>query len=276
MQTMFLGLRSRHTGLFQRIVTATRCIERLARRHRRGVLPRLLLPADSYGVMIFFITVAIALLYEIMGLFTPELLVVRLEETLIGAVAGSFSAFFVFPMRAASGVAEALDSYFDSLSRLVSAARARVHGEEPDSDIVALSRAVDRNFADLGTVARPLGGPWTIVTRYGEVREKLLLLAGCAHWSRVLARGISKGGDAGAIDVARFDTLCDLLMRRIAHARQTKSRFFLKARLEANPRMPEAPRRSLAVREDESPVLAVEVMSALIARAMSGAWRADR
>ena len=228
----------------------------------------------SYGVMIFFLTIAIALLYGVMGLFTPELLVVRLEETVIGALAGAFSAFFVFPVRAASGVADALDAYLDSLSKLVSTARARVHGEDQDADIVALSRAIDRNFADLATIARPLGGPWTIVTRYGEVREKLLLLAGCAHWSRVLARGISKGTDAGAIDTERFDGLADLLMRRIAHARQTKRRFFLKASIEAKSRMPEAPRRSLAVREDESPVLALEVMSALIARAMSGAWRA--
>ncbi len=227
----------------------------------------------SYGVMIFFITIAIALLYGIMGLFTPELLVVRLEETVVGAAAGAFSAFFVFPVRAASGVAVSLDAYLDSLSELVSACRARVHGEDPRSDIVALSRAIDRNYADLAAIARPLGGPWTVVTRYGEVREKLLLLAGCAHWSRVLARSISKGEEAGAVDVQRFDRLTDLLMRRIAHARQTKRRFFLKATVAEPSRIPEAPRRSLAVREDESPVLALEVMSALLARAMSGAWR---
>ena len=149
----------------------------------------------SYGVMIFFITVAIALLYGIMGLFTPELLVVRLEETVDRRRRRRLLRLLrISCTRGVAGVAEALDAYLDSLSKLVRVARARLHGQEPNSDIVALSRAVDRKFADLATVARPLGGPWTIVTRYGEVREKLLLLAGCAHWSRVLARGISRGG----------------------------------------------------------------------------------
>ena len=227
----------------------------------------------SYGLMIFFLTIAIALLYGIMGLFTPELLVVRLEETVVGALSGAFCAFFVFPVRAVSGVTEALDAYLDSLSKLVTTARDRVHGKDPHSDIVALSRAIDRKYADLAALARPLGGPWTIVTRYGEVREKLLLLAGCAHWSRVLARGISKGEEAGEIDVGRFDRLAEQLTRRIAHAKQTKRRFFLKASLAEDSRIPEAPRRSLAIREDESPVLALEVMSALLARSMSGVWR---
>ncbi|MGN6550905.1 MAG: FUSC family protein, partial [Pararhizobium sp.] len=125
----------------------------------------------SYGVMIFFLTIAIALLYGLMGVFTPELLVLRLEETLIGAACGVSVAFFVFPKRATTGVAEALEVYLSALHALVDAARTEAHAPERDRqtarDLLALSRALDRSFADLSTAARPLGGFWTVVTRFG-------------------------------------------------------------------------------------------------------------
>jgi uncharacterized membrane protein YccC len=231
----------------------------------------------SYGLMIFFITIAIALLYGLMGVFTPELLVLRLAETVIGALSGVFVAFFVFPKRATSGVTDALDAYLTALQDLVSAAREQAHAEERDRqtarDLLALSRALDRNFADLAAAARPLGGPWNVVTRFGEVREKLLLLTGCTHWGRALARGVSRGETFSEDELAQFDRLAAEIGRQIARARGTRGRFFLKTPPADSARMPKEPRRSLAVREDENPILALEVISALLQRAMTGSFR---
>src|SRR5262249_12124080 len=65
----------------------------------------------SYSVMIFFITIALALLYGLTGSFSPELLVMRLEETVIGAAAGTLVAFLIFPARTTTGIGTALDKY---------------------------------------------------------------------------------------------------------------------------------------------------------------------
>lgn len=230
----------------------------------------------SYGVMIFFLTIAIALLYGLMGVFTPELLVLRLEETLIGAVCGVSAAFFIFPKRATTGVTEAFEVYLSALHKLVDAARTQAHAPERDRqtarDLLALSRALDRSLSDLSTAARPLGGFWTVVTRFGIVREKLLLLTSCAHWGRALARGVSRGEHFSGEDLTHFDRLVEEIDDRIDKAKGARSRFFLKTPPENKP-MPKEPRRSLAMREDESPILALEIISALLERALSGRRR---
>ncbi|TPW31863.1 hypothetical protein FJU11_02580 [Pararhizobium mangrovi] len=229
----------------------------------------------SYGVMIFFITIALALLYGLMGLFTPELLVLRLEETVLGALSGVFCAFLVFPKRATAGVTVALEGYLTTLGEALDAIHARAHGKDAGADILAPSRTLDRKLADLATAARPLGGPWNVVTRYGQVREKLLVLTGCTHWVRALARGISHGRTLSADELAEFDRLVVDVRERISAARERKDRFFLKPP-RSKPAVPaRTPRRELAINEDESPIQALEIIAALLERAMSGPKRAN-
>ncbi len=215
----------------------------------------------SYGVMIFFVTIAIALLYGLMGRFSPELLVVRLEETVIGAAAGVLTAFFVFPKRATTGVSAALDDYLDALAELVATARGTDEGGDP----LAASRRLDRALSDLATAARPLGGPWTVVTRFGNVRERLLLLTGCAHWGRALARSLSRGEIRPADETASVAALADVIDARIGRIREVRGRFFsLPTGRPVN--MPSEPRRGLARHEDEGAVVALEVIGALLRR----------
>ena len=81
----------------------------------------------SYGLMIFLITIALALLYGLMGMFTPELLLVRLEETMVGGLAGAAVAFLVFPTRASTGV----NTAFGRLSRRARRAGGACPGTRP-------------------------------------------------------------------------------------------------------------------------------------------------
>ena len=57
---------------------------------------------QSYTWMAFWITVTVALLFLATGRFTDALMVLRLEETAIGATAGIIVAAFVLPKSAAS------------------------------------------------------------------------------------------------------------------------------------------------------------------------------
>lgn len=220
----------------------------------------------SYSLMIFFITLALALIYGLMGSFTPQLLALRLGETVVGSLAGVLVAFFVFPARAASGAADALDKYLKALSELVVAARARAHGAPEPQHLLARSRLLDRAYADLANAVRPLGGPWSAVTRFGGVRERLLWLSGCAHWGRVLARSLKPGETLPEERLARIDALADEVTARIARAEAMEPAFFDR-RKGAEETAP-TPRTPLPVMiEDEDPVLALEIISALLDRA---------
>jgi len=222
----------------------------------------------SYGVMIFFITLGLALLYGVMGSFTPELLLLRLEETVIGSLAGTLVAFLVFPARASLGAAAALDKYLRALADLIAAARRRAHGEPEPQHLLGRSRLLDRSYTELANAVRPLGGPWGAVTRFGEVRERLLLLTGCAHWGRVLARGIRPGDVLAPATIERFDELADEVSTRIAKAESMRDWFFERPEVAEGTATPATPRPPLPISEDENPTFALEVISALLERAM--------
>lgn len=51
----------------------------------------------SYGLMIFWMTILVALLYGLFGFFSPHLLVLRLEETVVGAAAGILVSVLLLP-----------------------------------------------------------------------------------------------------------------------------------------------------------------------------------
>jgi uncharacterized membrane protein YccC len=225
----------------------------------------------SYSLMIFLITIALALLYGVMGMFTPELLVLRLEETLVGGVAGALVAFFVFPARTSVGAAAALEKYLSALGDLVKAAKARADGEAAgNSDLAGLSRSVDRLYTDLATTVRPIGGPWGIVTRFGEVREKLLLLASATHWGRVLARSLWPGRHLDADAIARIDRAAESAVAHIGDALRRKDLYFERPRPSETTLAAQTPWPAAASTNDDDPAFALEVIAALIARASAG------
>lgn len=84
----------------------------------------------SYAYMIFFITIMIGQLYSIMNLFSPGLLMLRLGETLIGAVVGFVVALLVVPLSTQDTVKAARDNLFDTLSELLEAAANKIDPQE--------------------------------------------------------------------------------------------------------------------------------------------------
>ena len=198
----------------------------------------------SYGVMIFFVTIAIALFYGLLGMFTPDLLVIRMEETVVGGIAGSLVAFFVFPVSATSGVDTAVSEFMDSLDGLIAAARKRAADENGAGDLTALSRDLDRRYSDLVTATRPLSVPWSVVTRFGQVRRKLLPFVGSAHWGRVLAQSLNAGSPPGRSEAERFDAIATDIEYETRAARAAGADLFLRRgnRATGHPAAPSASR----------------------------------
>ena len=75
----------------------------------------------SYAWMIFFVTIMLGQLYTILGTFSDALLVLRLEETAVGAGAGIVVALLVAPLSTRDTVRSARDGVLLALADLLDA-----------------------------------------------------------------------------------------------------------------------------------------------------------
>jgi uncharacterized membrane protein YccC len=111
----------------------------------------------SYAWLLFWFTALIAVLYRLLGRYTPELLVLRVEETLLGAGIGVVVAALVLPVRARTRVraltAEVLRAVAAWLNAAV-VARAAGRGGAP----LDAARAMEDRLRALRAAARPLIG----------------------------------------------------------------------------------------------------------------------
>lgn len=180
----------------------------------------------SYAWMVFFITNAVAILYGLTGMFSPDLLLLRLAETLIGGAAGAFAAFFVFPEHSSPGIRKATADFFEALRDLVTSIDEQSRGVAPTGALPVASRKLDRCYAELAVAVRPLGGPWSFVSRFGNIRERLLLLASCAHWAREVSHLLQ---DAPAMDEdtqERVSALTHSILTRLTALRAASPSWF--------------------------------------------------
>ncbi len=139
----------------------------------------------SYTLGIFFVTVLLGQLYGLLGSNMDSLLVLRLEETAVGAAAAIAVAVFVLPLRTRDQVARSGAAVVRALADVVGAARASLAGEPAAAAIVAL-RTVDRQLADLRLALLPLS-LGRLALRRLEVERPIPALLDCVHWARLLA-----------------------------------------------------------------------------------------
>ena len=85
----------------------------------------------SYAYMIFFITIMVGQLYTVLHRFSDGIMVLRLEETVIGAAIGFAVAMVVVPVSTRDTVRSARDSLLTSLSELLRAVADRLEGVAP-------------------------------------------------------------------------------------------------------------------------------------------------
>ena len=144
------------------------------------------LVSTSYSAMSFFITLAIALVYGLLGEFTPGLLVLRLEETVVGVGAGIFVSLFVLPMSTRSEAREAMDRFLNSLDDFVGEI---LSNEGADSARLVISaRSLDQAKADVRDAFGPMQSSWTFGRRQEKSKRVLLRVAMLVHAAHILAR----------------------------------------------------------------------------------------
>ena len=140
----------------------------------------------SQALMAFWITAVLALMYGLIGQFSLQVLVLRIAETVVGALAGMLAAFLVLPRRTRDAHAEARDEVLQDADAVVGAAVEQLLGREPATPPVELARDMDGALRTLRDRTAPLVGPWRRTSdRY---RDTLHVLAGVDHYARALAR----------------------------------------------------------------------------------------
>ncbi|MEV6611175.1 FUSC family protein [Kutzneria sp. NPDC051319] len=135
----------------------------------------------SYLYMIFFVTVMVGQLYSVLNEFSTDLLVLRLEETAIGAAIGFLVALVVTPLSTKDTVRSARDAVLTALADLLDAAADR-------RDLDAVSRTLDTKLWQLALVARPLTVPMLNGTVSPRTRHRLALYASLGMHARALRR----------------------------------------------------------------------------------------
>jgi MFS family permease len=156
----------------------------------------------SYSLMVLGITITVSQLYVQLGEYTNHLLVLRLEETAIGAAVAALAALIIFPIHARQATRVAARDYYARLGDLLDGFVARLCGEP--AALTTASRGVDNASHALRSAALPLSrSPF----RSDDVQHNLMLFALASHYARNIAVEIDNGVDLGDVHEAAVATL---------------------------------------------------------------------
>jgi uncharacterized membrane protein YccC len=146
----------------------------------------------SYGLMVIGITIAASELYEQLEEFSNHLLLLRLEETAIGAAVAAICALAIFPIPTRKVASIAVQGYLRALSDLLARASTRVAGGNDEGSLTAASRALDYANQQLIAAAKPLRfTPF----RRNRLEHNIALLSITAHQARNVAAEITRHRD---------------------------------------------------------------------------------
>ena len=148
----------------------------------------------SYALMVIGITITVSQLYVQLGEYSNQLLLLRLEETAIGAAVAVLAAIVVFPVRTRQATRVATRDYYDLLGQLLGRIVARLEGDDDATPLSGLSRSLDSAGHQLRSAALPLARqPF----RRDDVQHNLLLFGQASHHARNLAARLTPDSELG-------------------------------------------------------------------------------
>jgi hypothetical protein len=169
----------------------------------------------SYAFLAVAITVTVSQLYQQLGEFTNSLLVVRLEETALGAAVAIVVVMLVLPLHTRQVLRVAVREHVEAVGRLADHATARLVGREHgiNSTLRSDARAIDAAYQAVIATAQPVGR--TVLGRVDEdIMRALRLTSAARNYSRNLVV------DAGNSQPSGFPT-CPEMTRASATLHQS-------------------------------------------------------
>jgi uncharacterized membrane protein YccC len=158
----------------------------------------------AYGVMVFWITVILGLMFGMMGYFTFDLLLVRLEESAIGVASGVLVACLVLVRHEGDVTEEAATAFLRALRELVRSAAAVLIEGKPARGVASRILITGQRFRELNTAAG-FGQSRFGIARRERLRRRVMVLGACENWGRELGTICLRSGrikDAGLAKIA--------------------------------------------------------------------------
>ncbi len=187
-----------------------------------GVFLALYLVRISPAMLAFWITAVLALVYGLIGQFSVEVLLLRIEETAIGAAASVIAAFLVLPRGTREAFGEAVSELVDAIDQVLADATERLVGRAAATSRREGVRAMDDALVTLRQRAQPLAAPLARRRARSSYQRGLRVLVVCDVYARSLARSADQVTDpswaatlvpASEQVRANLDGLRDVLVR---------------------------------------------------------------
>jgi hypothetical protein len=141
----------------------------------------------AFGVMVFWITIILGLLFGMLGYFPPEYLLLRLKETAAGAACGALVASFVLVRRQYAAMNDASIAFLRALGQLVDSASRMLLDSQPEPGLGADILLTEQRFRDLSAIIHA-EQPSHPLSRNDTLRPRMLLLEACEQWARELGQ----------------------------------------------------------------------------------------
>lgn len=148
----------------------------------------------TYSLMTFWITTMLALLYGLLGQFSFGVLMLRIEETAIGAVIGATVAVVVLPTNTRTAIRGDARAFLTSLSLLIEISVATMFGEDSTSPSEQ-ARQLDRDLQQFRVTAKPLLAGVAGLAGRRSIRRALRIFTACDRYGRSLARSAEQYQD---------------------------------------------------------------------------------
>jgi uncharacterized membrane protein YccC len=142
----------------------------------------------TYSLMTFWISTMLALMYGLLGEFTYGLLLLRIEETALGAVIGIAAAVLVLPINTRAKIRGDAHTFFLTLSDLIEDSVASLLGGETTGSLTETARQLDWDLAQFRATAKPMSAGLAGLAGGSSTRHSLRMLTACDRYARILAR----------------------------------------------------------------------------------------
>lgn len=142
----------------------------------------------TYSLMTFWITTMLALLYGLLGQFSFGVLMLRIEETAIGAVIGATVAVVVLPTNTRTAIRTDTRAFLTSLAALIEVCTATMCGDEAGASPSERARQADRDLQQFRVTAKPLLAGVAGLAGRRSIRRALRIFTACDRYGRSLAR----------------------------------------------------------------------------------------
>lgn len=144
----------------------------------------------SYTLMIFFITIVIAQLYSVLRMLSGGLMLLRLEETAIGAAIGCAVALLVLPTRTRDTVSTAMSNTLEALQTLLGHVAEVMRDHSAPVNLRGDARAVDASLRQLLLLTRPVSRPFLLGFSGRGIHYRMAVHVSLAYYARSLAHTV--------------------------------------------------------------------------------------